>query len=226
MPEVADSQNPTQPIQPLKRESLFRQGLLRIFRHGAARAIDDQTGLNLSENGDEAEKKNKLRGWFASKRAGMKRFAGDSLGKAIGDERIQRRGTEYVRESINEAVSEVRHNFDGTLDTVANVVTPKDEKGNELADNRPTYKKIRDLIGYNEDDKWYMKLGKSVGARLAAFGKPILSFISAKAACKFAEKENPQDEQRFREKFGAIYERLLSQFSKPPEKNAPLVTGA
>lgn len=206
------SSNPP-PLPESKPESKIFKGLVGIAKGGL---IDffRKKGLDLSAEG-ETSRGARLKGWFKEQRDKAAGTIAKSVGEAMTNQEVKELGAQYVSKTIEETVDGVKKELPATLTEVAEAIN-KDQE-----DARSTYQKIRDVIGYDEKDKWYTKVGKNVLARVVSFGLPVINFVSAKVAAKISQRENPTDEKQFRGTFDKIYNGLLTRLT-PPKKTQPV----
>lgn len=147
---------------------------------------------------------NPVSAFLGKKATELKRDVVEGL---VEDEEVKAAVTQGVRLSVKDGISEVRKNVGGALKAV-NEAIPSE------GDARNNYQKMKDILGYKETDGFFTKLAKNVGARILSIGVPVLSFISAKVASRFAGE--PENERSFRDQFDQLYGNLLGIMTRNP----------
>ncbi len=178
--------------------SIFKKGLLRFFD----RTVGDSNG--------EEDRPGRLRAWWQNQVAEVKKIPPAALAEALEDPDVKEQGAEFVSQTVQESVEGIRQNFDSTLSTVKEQLKPASP------DTRSNYQRMKDILK-NDDDPWYMKIGKNALARVVAWSLPVASYISAAVASRISSKDSSEDLKGYRSNFQEIYSNLVSRLSPKAE---------
>lgn len=131
--------------------------------------------------------------------------AGEAALLTLEDPEVQENAAVYIKDVMGEFVTGAKLQL---LESASSV--------HELAqgEDRSPYRMMRDLLGNNKDDRWYIKIVKAGGAYVFSRSLPLVNIVSAHVAARMANKNNPEMIEQYKHEFDKTSKSLLSIFSK------------